>query len=247
MKRFVVIITSILVLFVFIALNYLLWDRENLVTQGKDNQASIETLTRMNMTLNQEKSRLEQQVTELQKQIQGLEDKVKELQSNVLEQKKIADERTSFITKLKTQLDIEPVREKSVTWINTIQSKKYTEAFRWGGVSCSYWGNYWTLRIFTDYFDQNVEQIQVVLDEETSQPVVEVVPIKTPDWEMSIYMRVNVTLKDGAVLDFLKPGENILHLTCTYGETLEQWTITSVFSEEIRKESESPQGGLERN
>ena len=106
MKRFVVIITSILVLFVFIALNYLLWDRENLVTQGKDNQASIETLTRMNMTLNQEKSRLEQQVTELQKQIQGLEDKVKELQSNVLEQKKIADERTSFITKLKTQLDI---------------------------------------------------------------------------------------------------------------------------------------------
>ena len=39
MKRFVVIITSLLIIFVFVALNYLLWDRESLVTLRESNQA----------------------------------------------------------------------------------------------------------------------------------------------------------------------------------------------------------------
>lgn len=236
MKRFVMIVTSLLILFVFIALNYLLWDRESLVTEGKSNQASIETLTRMNMALNQEKSKLEQQVSDLQKQIEGLEEKIKGLQGDAVEQKKIVDSRTSFIMSMKSHINTEPVREMTLNWIKSIQNQKYPEAFLESGTNCSFWGNNWTLRIFADYFDQNVEQIRLVMDEVKSQPIIEVVPIKTPDWEMSVYIRVFVELKDEAVQDYLKPGENILHLTCTYGERLDKWMITSVFSEEIQQE-----------
>jgi hypothetical protein len=55
---------------------------------------------------------------------------------------------------------------------------------------------------------------------------------------MSVYVRVNVTLKEGAIQDYLKQGENILHLACTYGEKTDQWTITSVFSEEVAAKEE---------
>lgn len=231
MKRFVVIVTSMLIIFVFIALNYLLWDRESLVTQGESNQASIETLTRMNMALNQEKSKLEQQAADQKKQMEGLEEKIEGLEAGIFEQKRMTDEKIDFILRMKEQINKGPVETMTLGWVENIIEKKYSEAYLKGGASCSFWGNYWTLGIFTDYFDQNVEKIELVQSEE-SRPVVKVVPIKTPDWETSVYIRVQVSLREGAEETCLKQGENVLHMTATYIERLNQWMITSVFSEE---------------
>jgi cell division protein FtsB len=229
-----------LIIFVFIALNYLLWDRESLVTQGESNQASIEALTRMNMTLNQEKSNLEQQASELKKQIEGLEDGIKGLEAELVIQKKVTEDKTKFILSMKEHINPSPVRTISLEWINNIMDGKYSEAYLKGGASCSFWGNYWSLRIFTDYFDQNVEQIQFMQNGE-AEPNIDVIPIKTADWEMSVYIRVHVTLKEGAEQNYLKQGENVLHMTCTYVERLDQWMITSVFSEEADGETVQPQ------
>ena len=241
MKRFVVIITSLLILFVFIALNYLLWDRESLVTQGENNQASIEALTRMNMTLNQEKNSLEQHAAELKQQILGLEDKIKEISAELSNQKRDTDEKVKFIIDMKEHINPKPVETMVLEWVSSINEKKYSEAYLKGGENCSFWGNTWPARIFSNYFDENVEQIQFVRDGE-SQPVIEVVPIKTPDWEMSVYVRVHVTLKEGADQAYLKPGGNVLHITCTYAQQLDQWTITSIFSEEATLQESSDPG-----
>lgn len=244
MKRFVVIVTSLLIIFVFIALNYLLWDRESLVTQGESNQASIEALTRMNMTLNQEKGNLEQQAAEQKKQMENLEDRIKGLETELAIQKSATDDKVKFILNMKEHINPGPVKAMTLEWVNNIIEKKYSEAFLKGGASCSFWGNYWSLRIFGDYFDQNVEQIQLVQNGE-SKPIIEAVPIKTPDWEMSVYARVHVTLREGAEQAYLKQGENVLHMTCTYAERLDQWIITSVFSEEaaLQETADSNAGG----
>lgn len=231
MKRFVMIVTSLLIIFVFIALNYLLWDRENLVTQSESNQASIEALTRMNMTLNQEKNSLEQQISELKQQKKGLEEKIKGLESEIAAQKGITDEKVKFIQNMKEHIDTRPLEAMTLQWVSAIIDGKYSEAYLKGGTNCSFWGNSWSLRIFTDYFEQNVEQIQFVQNKE-SKPNINIIPIKTPDWEMSVYIRVHVTLKDGADQTYLKPGENVLHMACTYAQQLDQWVINSIFSEE---------------
>lgn len=245
MKRFVVIVTSLLIIFVFIALNYLLWDRESLVTQSESNQASIEALTRMNMTLNQENNSLEQQAAELKKQIEQLEEKIREGETELTIQKSITDEKVKFIQIMKRHINTGPVEAMTREWVSNIIDKKYSEAYLKGGTSCSYWGNYWSLRIFTDYFDQNVEQIQFVQDGE-SQPIIEVIPINTADWEMSVYIRVHVTLGEGAEQAFLKPGENVLHMTCTYTERSDLWVINSIFSEEATlQDTSDPEAGRE--
>ena len=231
MKRFVVIVTSLLIIFVFIALNYLLWDRESLVTQGESNQASIEALSRMNMTLNQEKNNLEQYAADLKKQIESLEDTIQGLKNDITIQESITEEKVRFILSMKEQIDPRPVEIMTLEWVNSIIGKKYSEAYLKGGTSCSFWGNYWSLRTFADYFDQNVEQIELVQNGD-SKPTIEVIPISTPDWEMSVYVRVQVTLREGAEQTYLKKGENVLHMTCTYTERLDQWSITSVFSGE---------------
>ena len=51
-------------------------------------------LTRLNMTLNQEKNRLEQQIEELNKQIEELNEKIKNIESDVRDKQLISDEKT---------------------------------------------------------------------------------------------------------------------------------------------------------
>lgn len=239
MKRFVVIITSFLIILVFIAMNYLLWDRESLVALKESNQDSIDTLTRMNMTLTQEKNRLEQQTEDLNEEIASLKEKIRNLEMDVLDQKRAVTEKEKFILNMKEQMDTAPVKIMALNWVNSLNQKKYTDAYLNGGTSCSYWGNIWTVRIFSEYFDQNVEQIELLLNRENSEPQIEVISIKIPNWDMSVYIRVNVVLKEGASDEFLKQGENILHLACTYSEQMGQWVITSVYSEEVETEPET--------
>ncbi|MBP7175263.1 MAG: hypothetical protein KBA53_03450 [Thermoclostridium sp.] len=242
MKRFVMIITSMLIIFVFIALNYLLWDRESLVAQGESNQANIDTLTRMNMTLNQEKNSLDLQATELKKQIENLEEKIKGLEGEITLQKRVTDEKVKMVMNMKDHIDRVPVETITLEWVNNIIEKKYSEAYLKSGASCSFWGNFWSVGSLTEYFDQNTERIQLVRNGE-SKPVIEVIPINTPDWEMSVYIRVDVALKEGAEQDYLKPGENVLHMTCNYVQRSDQWTITSVSSEKANVLDADEAGG----
>ena len=170
----------------------------------------------------------------MKKQIQNLEGRIKGLEGEINIQKSVTEEKVKMVMDMKDQINPVPVKTMTLEWVNNIMEKKYSEAFLKGGTSCSFWGNYWSMRSLADYFDQNIEQIQLVKNEE-SKPIIEVIPINTPDWEMSVYIRVDVTLKDEAELDYLKEGENVLHMTCNYVQRLDQWTITSVFSEKANK------------
>jgi predicted RNase H-like nuclease (RuvC/YqgF family) len=240
MKRFVIVIISLSIFIILIALNYLLWDRENLVAAGESSQANIDALTRINMTLNQEKSRMEQETEKLKAQIEALQGKIEDLETEINKRNVLVDDMRKFIQSIKMKIDVEPIKKVTTDWVTSLREKRYSDAYLSGSANCVYWGNNWSMRMFSDYFEQNVENIQLLFDEEKSRTAIEVIPVKTSDWEMSVYARVQVTLKEGALQDYLKPGKNIIHLVYTYSERVEQWYITSVFSEEIisREEDE---------
>ena len=238
MKRFVVIVTSLLIIFVFVALNYLLWDRESLVTLRESNQASIDALSRINMNLGDEKSRLTDHNSILTEQVSELEAKVKDLEKNVLDQKNRISEQTEFILSMKMQLNPLPVETAALGWVNMLSERSFGTAFMKSETDCRYWQSKWNLRTFTDYFEGNLEQIQIKLDEE-QQPNIGVNPLLSEDWYINVDVHVLVDLKDNAKEDYLKQGENILKLTYTYDERIEQWLISSVSSEAI--EAQEPQ------
>ena len=138
MKRFVVIITSLLIIFVFVALNYLLWDRESLVTLRESNQASIDALSRINMNLSEENSRLSRQAEEMSGQIEALNEKVKELEEHNQEQQLIIEEQKQFILNLKAHINPEPVKTEAYDWINSISDKNFDKAFLKSSALCSF-------------------------------------------------------------------------------------------------------------
>lgn len=235
MKRFVVIITSLLIIFVFIALNYLLWDRESLVTLKESNQASIDALSRINMNLSEENSKLSRQAEEMRGQIESLNEKVMELEEQNSQQQLIIEEQKQFILALKSHINPEPVKTEAYDWINSISEKNFDKAFLKLSTSCSFWGNNWTPRMFTNYFVQNVKSIQPVLNDEDKNPVMEVIPYQTPDFNIKVVIHAQVDLTEKAQSEYLLPGENIIELDFTYNDRLEQWVITAVSSEPVEE------------
>jgi len=238
MRRFVVIVTSLFIIFVFIALNYLLWDRESLVNLRESDKASIDALSRINMSLNNDKTRLEQNIADLKNQIEDLNKKINGLESDIVNQQNLIDNSTQFIIRMKHQINPAPLQLAVEEWVNLVSEAEYDGAYSRAASDCKFWGNIWTVRMFSEYFVQNVEQIQLMLNDETQKPMMEVIPSQTADWEMNVDVHVTAAMKEGAREDYLRQGENTLRFTFTYSERLEQWLISSI-SAEVGEETES--------
>lgn len=241
MKRFVVIVTSLIIIFVFVALNYLLLDRESLVNLRESNQASIDALSRINMNLSEEKSRLIDQNENLLTRISELETKVKTLEESIKEQQDKIEGQTEFILALKMHINPLPVRTAAIEWVNLLSENHIPSAFIKSEEDCMYWNNKWNLRAFTGYFEQNVESIQLILAGDDQQPIVEVTPSQSEDWYVNADVRVQVKLKENAREDYLKNGENILKLMYNYNDRIEQWLISSVSSEVVETVEPQPE------
>lgn len=244
MKRFVVIATSLLIIFVFVTLNYLLWDRESLVTLKESNQASIDVLSRINMSLGEEKNRLRDQTDNLEEQVGKLEAKMTELEEDILKQKSKINEQTEFILAMKMQLNPLPIKTAALDWVNLLSEKSYGSAFLKSEADCRYWQNEWNLSMFTNYFEQNIEQIQLMLVGDEQQPSIEIIPFPSTDWNINVKVHIQVELKENIKEDYFKQGENILELTYTYNERIEQWRISKVISEAVKAEEQQAETEL---
>ena len=246
MKRFVVVVTSLLIIFVFIALNYLIWDRESLVTTREHNQASIDALGRINMVLNEDKNRLEKQIEELNNQIRAGNEKTEELEDKIQSLQSELNEKLQFISVLKTQVNPEPIQNTTIEWIHAVAERNYPAAFLKSESNCRFWDEAWSLKTFSDFFDGNIALIEPVLDgEEQIQPEIEVIPSDTPDWEMQVLVRVNVELSEDANQQYLNQGQNVLQFLYTYSARIDQWVITSISTVETEPDDTETSEGDE--
>lgn len=88
MKKFVIVMITILVLFVFLMVNYLLWDKENLLKQTESDKIEQDWLRGQNRTLQSTVNEQEQAIKALEKEknqlstrISGLEQELKRINS----------------------------------------------------------------------------------------------------------------------------------------------------------------------
>ena len=185
------------------------------------------------MNLSEENSRLSRQAEELNKQIEELNMKLKELEEKNEEQQLVIEEQKQFIIELKSHINPEPVKTEAQDWINSLTEKNFEKAFLKSSSLCSFWGNNWTPRMFTNYFVKNIENIKLISSEEDQEPLVEIIPYQTPDFNVKVVMHAHVSLTENAVSEYLQEGENIIELDFTYSDRHEQWVIMSVSSEPV--------------
>ncbi|SHI55258.1 hypothetical protein [Thermoclostridium caenicola] len=80
MKKFVVVMITILVLFVFLMLNYLLWDKENLLKQSESDKLEQDWLRGQNRTLQSTVNEQEQTIKALEKEKDDLLNRISNLE-----------------------------------------------------------------------------------------------------------------------------------------------------------------------
>lgn len=159
MKRLIVVIISVLFLSVFLMMNYLIWDKDNLLKQqvsdkaqqdwlrgqNKDMEANIAELEQAVATLEKDKAALNEQDNSLQRQIRAATDREVSLRRTL-------DESVLSVEALKTS-SLPILKELLAGWMTAVSEGRSADSFL--------------------FFAQNYQFLQLVMTQETYQKYID--------------------------------------------------------------------------
>jgi len=234
MKKLTLVMVSALIIIVFIAFNYLLWDSEN---KEKD----IENLKYLNISNNS-------RINAYEREIKNLEDEIKQLKSslemtdeankNLLDEKerleveteeydRLLEKKIELINILKRQVDPQlleaPVRE----WIESLNEGDYETAYELLSRQIENQYKELSLSEFKSNYENSIKEMKL----ESIKLLTENV---SDDIKGSIVFDViiDVVITDNAdkIPDGLKEGQNRRFVTIDYDIENEKWVIAGISS-----------------
>ena len=136
MKKFILVMVSALLIALFIAFNYLLWDRESKLAEIK-NLESINASYSASVSVNKrEISSLEEEIKSLNNQIGQYKDEIDKLLqerdqaiSDRLQEEATLKAKVDFINVLKEHTDIQVLSRPVVLWAEAVNNGSFDEAF----------------------------------------------------------------------------------------------------------------------
>ncbi len=136
MKKFILVMVSALLIALFIAFNYLLWDREsklaeirNLESVNASYSASVSVHKREINTLEEEVKSLNNQITQYRDEIDKLLQERDQAISDRLQEKATLKAKVDFINVLKEHTDIQVLSRPVVLWAEAVNNGSFDEAF----------------------------------------------------------------------------------------------------------------------
>lgn len=136
MKKFILVMVFVLLTALFIAFNYLLWDRESKVAQLKSLEndkasyyASINAQKRETDALEEEVGILQDQLKQMETENNRLNEDKNELNTDWIKTRETLQERIDFINVLKQHADINVLSDPIVKWAQAVNESNYKEAY----------------------------------------------------------------------------------------------------------------------
>lgn len=136
MKKLALVMICTLLIVIFIAFNYLLWDRENkekdienLERLKASSSTSIDILGKKINELEDENKILKDRMNELETSNRLLEYEKKRLEQDKADVKNILDGKLEVINALKQHADLKALEEIAVKWVKNIDQGDYTTAY----------------------------------------------------------------------------------------------------------------------
>jgi cell division protein FtsB len=136
MKKFILVMVFVLLAALFVAFNYLLWDRESKVTELKElentnagNNAMINSQKREIENLVEENNNLNSRIDQLDKDNKQLAQDNSSIKSDRDNKAAALDEKIKFINSLKQIVDLKFLTEPLTKWADAINQENYEEAF----------------------------------------------------------------------------------------------------------------------
>lgn len=136
MKKFILVMVFVLLAALFIAFNYLLWDRESKVAELKNLEyeqvsynADINARKREIDVLEEEVSSLQDKYEKLEMENNRLNEEKNQLNADWISSRETLQERVDFINVLKQHTEIKALSEPVLKWAEAVNQGNYEEAY----------------------------------------------------------------------------------------------------------------------
>jgi hypothetical protein len=247
-KRLIVIMISVIFLSAFIMMNYLLWDKDNLVKQQEQDkiqqdwllgqnralEQSIQDQDSINKKLTTEISELKFQITQFESQLRSSKDQ-NDLTSQLLTEK-------NQVVEVYKSDSLDKLRGITENWLLAINEGRLDDSFLLFGTQAVFMGRLLNLESYKEYFTTNVGNIILALPdpvkdkdgkEITQNPVFERVSDEWDDLTIEIRTQFKVTFKPDLVKidDLMKDGVNNVRIKFKYNEANKKWDIIYINAE----------------
>ena len=182
MKRLIVVIISILFLSVFLMMNFLLWDKDNLLKQqesdkvqqdwlrgqNKEMEANISELEQAAGVLEKDKAALNEQNNSLQRQLRAATDRETSLRRTL-------DERILSVEALKTS-SLPILKETLAGWMAAVSEGRSADSFLWFSRDFNFMQQVMTQETYQKYVETHLQALSFLIPEVIQQPAADAAP-----------------------------------------------------------------------
>lgn len=233
MKKLALVMICTLLIVVFIAFNYLLWDRENkekdienLERLRTSSSTSIDTLGRKIKELEDENNFLKDRMNELETSNRLLEHEKKRLGQDKTDIENILDRKLEIIDVLKQHADLKPLEEIAVKWVENIDQSDYTAAYELMQKQSSNPEGFTDVNDFTASYKNIVKNIKITSIELCTEGIPD---NKRGDIIFKAELEVQlVNQRNSAPKVQLNEGVNEVFFIFDYDKKTERWMIANI-------------------
>ncbi|MGI6085183.1 MAG: hypothetical protein ACOYIF_07015 [Acetivibrionales bacterium] len=234
MKKFVIVMISAIVLFMFLMLNYLVWDKGNLQNQRESDKIEQDWLRGQNRILTATVEELEQANKKLESENASQKKEISDLESKLLvaRQKETSD--LQAIQKQEEALNIfkglmyEDVKRVTEKWFLSITQKKAHDSLEYLDKDFMLWSTSYRENEYIEFIS-NIESISLVEINSDKDNAFIVVPGGEPH-VVQANLTVNAYVKEEAQksMPYLVDGQNTLEMGFKYNSESKKWVILYV-------------------
>ena len=158
MKKVVLVLVCVLIMTVFVAFNYLLWDREKFMNVDANKNATIDLLTKQIKALNDENQLQKSKSYDYEFEIKRLKDEVTKITQEKDKTLLIVDQKNEVINVLKKSADLSQLEDIIKKWTDSINNVQYEAAYNFLGKM----DKPQTLTDFTTNYKGSIKSIKIL-------------------------------------------------------------------------------------
>ena len=228
MKKLVLVMVFVLLMALFIAFNYLLWDRESKINELKSleytnasNSANINAQNRDIKSLENDNNLLLADISKLEKEKEQLSQRNLQLESEKTANAQKAGHKIDIINILKQNTDIKLFEAPIKKWVDAVETGNYKEAYRLEYEKAGLQTKQTSLEEYTGILKNNVKSIKIkdmAIDAEEGKA------------EGGISLKVTLEVKAGENTDSSRftEGPNEMSFILDYDASLNEFYIVEI-------------------
>ncbi|NLE26249.1 MAG: hypothetical protein GX625_13070 [Clostridiaceae bacterium] len=237
MKKFVIVMIAAIVLFLFLMLNYLVWDKENLQNQRESDKLEQDWLRGQNRTLSstvneleQINKKLESEIASQKEEISDLELKLRSARQKEANNLQEIQKQTEALNTFKSVME-DDVKKVTENWFLSITQKSYHDSLAFLDKDFTLWDQPYEENEYIEFIS-NIQSISIAKENSSTQGDVFTIIYGGEPHVIQANLLVDAYIAEDAKknLPNLVNGSNTLEVGFIYNSESKTWVIMYVIT-----------------